>query len=101
MLFRSWEGHESYVLVDYQYQDRVLNGYATDYQKSYSLVNARLGVNVTSQLELALFVDNIADARPQLFFYNYGDAGLLPPQQREDVITGRPRTVGLTFRFHH
>jgi iron complex outermembrane recepter protein len=99
--FDVWGDHEAYVLVDYQYQDKVLNGYDTDYQKSYSLVNGRLGVNVTRQLELALFVNNIADARPQLFFYNYGDAGLLPPQQREDVITGRPRTVGLTFRFRH
>jgi hypothetical protein len=44
-------------------------------------------------------VDNIADARPQLFFYNYGDTGLLPPQQRQDVLTGRPRTVGVTFRY--
>ena len=97
--FDPWSGHPAYVLVDYQFQDKVINGYDTDDQKSYSLVNARAGLNLTPQLEMVLFVNNIADARPQLFFYNYGDAGLLLPQQRQDILTGRPRTVGITFRY--
>jgi outer membrane receptor protein involved in Fe transport len=94
-------GHATYVLADYQYQDKVLNGYASHYQRSYSTVNTRMGVTLSKSTELTLFVENLTNARPQLFFYSYDDEGLLPPEQRQDIISGRPRTYGVTFRFRH
>lgn len=94
-------GHAAYLLSDYQYQDKVLNGYASHYQRSYSTANMRLGIVLSDRSELTLFVDNLTDARPQLFFYSYDDEGQLAPQQRQDIISGRPRTFGITYRYRH
>jgi iron complex outermembrane recepter protein len=94
-------GHEAYVLADYQFQDAVLNGYATHYQKSYSTANARFGITLNDNTQVTLFVDNFTDARPQLFFFSHDDVGPLVPQQRLDIISGRPRTYGISFSYRH
>lgn len=94
-------GHEAYVLADYQFQDRVLNGYASHYQQSYSTANARFAISLNDNTEVTLFVDNLTDARPQLFFFSHDDEGPLLEQQRVDIITGRPRTFGISFSYRH
>lgn len=99
--FKLPTGHDAFVMADYQFQDRVLNGYASDYQKSYSTTNARFGVTLSEHAEVTLFVDNLTDARPQLFYFTFADPGPLPDLQRREIITMRPRTVGINFRYRH
>lgn len=94
-------GHDAYVLADYHFQDQVLNGFASHYQKSYSTANARFGVSLNDNMELTLFVDNLTDARPQLYFFSYDDEGPLPAYLRQDIITVRPRTIGISARYRH
>lgn len=91
-------GHAAYVLGDYQFQDKVLNGYGSHFQKSYGTVNARVGVALSERSELTLFADNLTDERPQLFYFEY-DPGFLPPQNTQDMITARPRTIGISYRY--
>ena len=94
-------GHAAYLLGDYQFHDRTLNGDGTGYLQSLDTLNMRLGVVLNNNTELALFVENLTDARPQLLAVTFRDPGPLPAEQRQLLATARPRTVGITLRYRH
>jgi iron complex outermembrane receptor protein len=60
--------------------------------KSFTQVNLRAGVNFGGK-ELALFVDNLTDARPVLNVDSFGTTALNP-----SAYTLQPRTIGVSLR---
>lgn len=80
--------------------DEVLNGFSSHTQDAYTMANFRFAVELSEQLEVSFFVDNVFDQRPQLYYYRLDDEGLLPDELRESTITSPPRTfgVGVSFR---
>ena len=90
--------YDGYVRGDYQYTGPMQDGYDfstpvlsyVNRQPGYDVINFRAGV-VHGDLELALFVQNVADARPRLFSGNFISDDI-------SVYTIRPRTIGLNLK---
>jgi outer membrane receptor protein involved in Fe transport len=91
--FPAWESVEAFVHADYRSVDRVSTSFnfanPAQYRAGYEIFNLRGGLAWEGGLQIAAFVDNVANehAELQLFF----DAG--PGARR--VVTNRPRTIGL------
>jgi outer membrane receptor protein involved in Fe transport len=90
--------YQGYAHADYQYTGSMQDGYDfstpvlayENRQPGYSTINLRTGV-LHNDWEVALFVDNLADARPRLFAGNFISPDI-------SVYTMRPRTIGLNLK---
>jgi outer membrane receptor protein involved in Fe transport len=90
--------YEGYARADYQYTGPMLAGYDfstpvlayENHDPGYSIINVRSGV-IHNDWEVALFVQNLADARSKLFSGNFISDDI-------SVYTIRPRTIGLNLK---
>jgi outer membrane receptor protein involved in Fe transport len=90
--------YEGYAHADYQYTGPMQDGYDfstptlqyENHQPGYSTINLRTGV-LHNDWEVALFVQNLADARPRLSAGNFISPDI-------SVYTMRPRTIGLNLK---
>jgi iron complex outermembrane recepter protein len=90
--------YDAYAHADYQYTGPMLAGYDfstpvlnyENHDAGYSIINLRAGVT-HNDLELALFVQNLASARPKIFSGNFISDDI-------NVYTIRPRTIGLNIK---
>ena len=90
--------YEAYAHADYQYTGPMWAGYDfstpvlnyENHDAGYSIINLRAGVT-HNDLELALFVQNLASARPKIFSSNFISDDIA-------VYTIRPRTIGLDIK---
>ena len=90
--------HPSYFRVDFQYVgERKGPGFVIDNpfftEKAFSLTNLRLGMNY-GNAEFIVFIDNLFDETPE-----YGALPLAGESFTNQVLIGRPRTAGITFRY--
>jgi iron complex outermembrane receptor protein len=89
---------EGYAHADYQYTGPMQDGYDfstpelsfENHQPGYNTINLRTGV-LHSDWEVALFVQNLSDARPRLTAANFISPDI-------SVYTIRPRTIGLNLK---
>ena len=90
--------YEGYAHADYQYTGPMQSGYDfstpalafENRQAGYSTINLRTGV-LHNDWEVALFVQNLSDARPKLSAGNFISPDI-------SVYTMRPRTVGINLK---
>jgi iron complex outermembrane receptor protein len=90
--------YDGYVRGDYQYTGPMWDGYDfstpvlsfINHEPGYDVVNLRAGV-VHNDWEVALFVQNLEDARPRLSAGNFITDDIA-------VYTIRPRTIGLNLK---
>jgi iron complex outermembrane receptor protein len=90
--------YDGYARADYQYTGPMQDGYDfstpelayINREPGYSVINARFGV-LHGGWEVALFVQNLADARPRLTAANFISPDI-------NVYTIRPRTIGLNLK---
>ncbi len=95
--FSVMDEYNSYIRVDWQYVDgRKGPGFVPDNPffdvKSYNLTNIRFGI-MKNNIETILFLENAFDTIPE-----FGALPLAGEAFTNQVLIGRPRTVGLTVR---
>jgi len=89
---------EGYAHADYQYTGPMQDGYDfstpalsfENHQPGYNTINLRTGV-LHNDWEVALFVQNLSDARPRLTAGNFISPDI-------SIYTMRPRTIGLNLK---
>jgi iron complex outermembrane receptor protein len=90
--------YDGYARADYQYTGPMWAGYNfstpvfayENYDAGYDIINLRTGV-IHNDWELALFVQNLASARPKIFSGNFISDDI-------SIYTLRPRTIGLNLK---
>jgi iron complex outermembrane receptor protein len=113
LAFTAFGERKGYARLDYQYsarQDGVIgannpsngsfNPNAVFIPPRTSVLSMRAGVNWSSGLELAAFVNNVTDSQPTLTQALSGGLGPVMPSLYQHT-TLRPRTFGLTMTYRY